>query len=375
MKKVFILHLLPLEYYPPITNLLDVLATDNTIQTHVFSTYNNKKRKVYQNNNSRIIRGKYPAYTKHKLVKISAYFSTFIKPLWYLIKFKPDVLLYIEPHSSLPAYIYKRFFNPTVKLCIHHHEYYTPEDFKAPAMKSVRFFHNLEIKYLFKKAIWISQTNIQRLNLLKADYPFIKDEVLQTLANYPPLKWKKQQKTKKSSTQIKLLYIGSLSFENTFIKEIVDFVNLHNDKLCLTIYAYNIQTDIIEFLENQDNKVIKFYQDGIDYERIPEIACEYDIGLILYKGHNLNYIYNAPNKLFEYLACGLNVWFPDVMEGCKPYINIDSRPFIKDIDFSDLNSSIILPYEKSLNLPSREYQYYCENELERFIQTLKTGKK
>ena len=371
MKKVFILHLLPLEYYPPITNLLDVLAEDKTIQTQVFSTHNNKQRKVYQDNNSLIYRGNYPAYAKGTFAKLSGYFSTLLKPLWYLIKFKPDSLLYIEPHSALPAYLYKRFFNPNVKLCIHHHEYYAPEDFKAPAMKSVRFFHKLETKYLFKKAAWISQTNIQRLNLLKSDLPFIKDEVLHTMANYPPLKWQNRVQPKKSSKRIQLLYIGALSFENTFIKDIVNFVNLNNDKLCFTIYAYNTQNDVREFLEKQDSKVIQYYPEGIAYEEIPKIASNYDIGLVLYKGHNLNYVFNAPNKLFEYLSCNLNVWFPKVMEGCKPYLNEGSRPTVKALDFSNLSEKNISAYEKTLNLPKRKIPYHCENELQPLITVLK----
>lgn len=370
MKKVFVLHLLPLEFYPPVTNLLDVLDKDKTLQTQVCSTHNNKQREVYQNKRSRIFRGHYPAYAKHKLAKISAYISTFIKPLWYLIRFKPDTVMYIEPHSALPAYLYKRFFNPKVRLIIHHHEYYAPEDFKGPAMQSVRFFHKLETKYLFKKADWLSQTNSQRLDLLKSDCPFVKDKALHSLANYPPLTWQKQLQTKTTSTRIRLLYIGSLSFENTFIKEIVNFVNSHNDKLCLCIYAYNVHSDVYEFLNKQDETVIKFCSQGIAYDKIPEIAHKYDIGLVLYKGHNLNYIYNAPNKLFEYLVCDLDVWVPTVMKGCTPFLNQETRPVVKAIDFSNLSAEHISTYQKTLNLPHRKIPYHCEAELQPLISLL-----
>ena len=38
LKRVYILHLLPLEYYPPITNLLNILSKDKQVKTAVFQT-------------------------------------------------------------------------------------------------------------------------------------------------------------------------------------------------------------------------------------------------------------------------------------------------------------------------------------------------
>lgn len=49
---------------------------------------------------------------------------------------------------------------------------------------------------------------------------------------------------------------------------------------------------------------------GINYSDLPGVIRAYDVGVILYNGHIANYVFNAPNKLFEYLACGLDVWSP-----------------------------------------------------------------
>ena len=57
------------------------------------------------------------------------------------------------------------------------------------------------------------------------------------------------------------------------------------------------------------------FRGAISQSDFPLIISQYQIGLVLYKGHIPNYIYNAPNKLFEYLACGLDVWYPICMKG------------------------------------------------------------
>ena len=191
LKRVYILHLLPLEYYPPITNLLNILSKDKLVKTAIFSTKNTKNRPSFQTKNIQISRTNYPGYQKNIILKFWSFFTYVFLPLWQIIVFKPHVLMYYEPHSALPAYLYKRFFNPRVKLFIHHHEYYAPEEFQGPAMRSVRFFHKLETTFLFKKATWISQTNTHRLDFFSKDYPYIPKSTLFTLANYPPLSWAK----------------------------------------------------------------------------------------------------------------------------------------------------------------------------------------
>lgn len=372
MKRVFIVHLLPLEYYPPVTNLLDILGADEQVKTAVYTTHNNKHRPVYSHQQVEIYRSTYPAYVKNKLQKIWAYGRYVMGPLWHLLRFQPDAVMYYEPHSAMPVYIYKKLMNRKARIFIHNHEYYATEDFKKPAMAAVRFFHLLERRYLYKKAVWISQTNEQRLQLFKTDYPFVDNNVLRSLANYPPMHWQEPAKLqKRPSDKIKLLYLGALSFENTYIEALVKYVSTYQDQLSLDIYSYNTSAEVAKFLETQNASNITYHKEGINYSDIPKIAAAYDIGVILYNGHNLNYTYNAPNKLFEYLACGLNVWVPLELEGCKPYLNENNRPVVQALDFRALSGALITDYYKTLNLPFVSRPYFCENELQTLIETLK----
>jgi hypothetical protein len=64
----------------------------------------------------------------------------------------------------------------------------------------------------------------------------------------------------------------------------------------------------------------------------------YQIGIILHKGDTLNYVHNAPNKLFEYLVCGLDVWFPNEMQGVYPYERNDAFPKVISVDFTRMKN-------------------------------------
>ena len=101
--------------------------------------------------------------------------------------------------------------------------------------------------------------------------------------------------------------------------------------------------------------------EGIQYQELPDVLTKYDVGVILYTGHIENYIYNAPNKLFEYLACGLDVWFPDVMKGSMPYLTTETYPKVMAVDFNQLDQSDYLIMSDHTGLVYKEPVYFCES--------------
>ena len=372
MNKVFVHHILPLEFYPPVTNLLRLIEKEN-LKVQAYSTYNNKGHEHFKLIKSRIFRSKYPAFAENFFGKLLSYFNLCFGPLFRLLVFKPDKILYFEPHSSFPIYLYKRFFNKKVEIYIHNHEYYPHKDFQNSGMSVISFFHKREVNYLYPRAIWISQTNEDRLDYFSKDYPFISDKVLYTLANYPPKDWITSSDRKRSkSAKIRFLYIGALSFENTFIQEIVEYIIGRSEQMHLTIYSNNLKEDVMDFLKKYKEQGIKLMSNGIPYDEIPKLASKFDVGLVLYKGHNLNYIYNAPNKLFEYLALGLDVWVPHELEGCKPYINNETRPTVTLVAYQRLRDELIADWKEFRNKPYHSSEYTCEQELTPLILALKS---
>ena len=371
MKRLFIAHLLPVEYYPLMINFIEELEYEPDAQVMVFSTHNNMGREVVNSSTVGIKRTENYAFTKQPILKIWRLFLLVLKSFWQAIKTKPDVIMYFEPHSAITAYLYMRLVNPKVRLYIHNYEYYSKNDFLEPNMVSVRWFHYLETSYLYKKATWISQTNAARLKFFHEDYPFVEKDNLKIVPNYPPKKWLKFKNPIKTQIEkLRLLYIGSLSFENTYIREIVDFVNHNKNDVSLTIYGFNVKDDVKTYLENQVDDIVKFHDNGIPYNDIPKIAGQFNVGLILYKAHNINFKYNAPNKLFEYLACNLSVWLPNVMQGCRPYLDATSRPVITAIDFEALDLNSIENFKKSLTLPFAQKVYTSQEALKPLKQHL-----
>ena len=63
MKKLAVIHYMPLEYYPPVTNFLNVAANYNFKQIKVWSTHNIKNRAPFINKDIKINRAPFPKTT------------------------------------------------------------------------------------------------------------------------------------------------------------------------------------------------------------------------------------------------------------------------------------------------------------------------
>ena len=326
---------MPLEYYPPVTNFLNIIVK-HAFFVKVWTTCNTKKRTTYHNEKLKTInRSPFPEKSDNVLKRLFKYFCFNISCFIGLVKYKPEAIVYYESYSVYPVYLYMKFFGKATKLYIHYHEYEDQENYKN-GMKLVRYYHELEKKFLYKRASWISQTNKDRLHMFASDHPKLPSGILKVVPNYPPQDWLRHTNLIKPDghTVIKTVYVGSLSLKDTFIKEYCDWVLKQNGKVYFHIYAYNLHDDTIEYLKSLNTDYIVFYTKGVEYNKMPALLADYDIGLILYKAHTKNYKYNAPNKLFEYLVCGLKVFYPDVMLGIKPYITENIIP----LNFKNMTS-------------------------------------
>jgi len=364
--KLTVIHILPLEYYPPACNMIDFLSEKN-IDIHVFSCKNQKKLEQYENTKIELKQFDYPKQQDRVLFKVIKYLILNIGALLDLVRRHPDAIFYYEPHSAWPVYWYYRMFKSRAKLFIHHHEYYPPEQYKERGMAFARLNHSYEEKYLYKKAVWISQTNNYRKSLFLTDYPYVDKKKVSLLPNYPPYAWKRIVQKRRCAkgvgqkTPYKCVYIGALSLKNTYIKEFCDWVIALNGQLEFDIFSLNIHKDTEEYLHNLKTSYIRYSPEGIPYHKIPNILIRYDVGLVLYKGHNLNYVYNIPNKLFEYLSCKLDVWFPNELKGAHKLIRTLSQPKVIKLEFQNLNQYDIEQLVSKEGLEYKEDNYFYEN--------------
>ena len=336
MLKLAIVHFNPIDSYPPVMNWLNYLSENSKgkLEVRVFTRYPLTRVPEYVSPGPTILIVRSSNTTgRNPLKRIWSYFKFYFSTTWELILWKPDSVLYYETFSSFPALFYKRFVRRNARLLVHYHEYTSPDEYRSP-MTLNHWGHRLERRN-YSLYSWVSHTNDDRMRLFLQDNETINIPNRQILPNYPPSSWKGKKKINVEGAPIRFIYVGSLSLDTMYTKEFSDWVNDQGGSVTWDIYSNNMSQDVELFFSQSENTNIRF-QGGVNYFLLPEILRNYDIGLILYKGHIPNYVYNVPNKLLEYFACGLDVWFPDSMISSLGFVTKNTYPKILAIDFENL---------------------------------------
>jgi len=366
MSTFYIFHFRPLEYYPPIQNLLACINQSEKMgMVYCYST-RGKLDEIHPGKKVRIYRwGKVGG---SKLSLWVTYLIYNLSSIAFLFMKRPTKVMYVESLSAFPVYFYKRFINPKSEVYIHYHEYTTVKEYQKVSPVE-QFFHAKE-KLLYPKAVWISHTNQVRLSKFLADENLNFDsEIHRTMPNYPAQKWARANQKWKQGETLKMIFVGySASKVGSYLKELIGYL-IHTD-ISIELSLYCLQRN--EFLNNLQGKhgnlnvVIK---EAIPYAGLPQVLSQQHIGLILYKAKSPNYIYNAPNKLFEYLSCGLDVWYPNEMQGIYEY---DSKlqPKVLRLDFKRLEKYTL----KELIQPTysrNKFTYFAEDVYINLIEKVK----
>ncbi|MEO0794556.1 MAG: hypothetical protein AAFX93_05325 [Verrucomicrobiota bacterium] len=334
-KKIAYVHALPIEIFPPATNTIRLLGEHPDFELSVWSSANTNDLQEFDCLGAAIHRPKYPT-SERRFKRAKLYLSWHWQCALALRRFAPDAIISVEPHSAYAVWIYYYLLGGNARLFIHHHEYNSQAEYDKPGMALLKYGHALESRLLFKRAEWISQTNDNRLRLLREETPELPEEKFDIWPNYPPANWLSHAKPKLPGDKIRLVYVGSASFEDTFIREITEWAAEHEKQVSLTIGGYNVRPDVWEWLETKNFPNVELKKAGWKYDELPRILGQFDVGLILYRGNTPNFVYNAPNKLFEYWACGLEVWYPSVMKQISELSDQQSCPALKKIDFQQL---------------------------------------
>lgn len=366
--KIAYVHILPLEYYPPATNTLIALAEKPGVELVAWSSDNLKQRVPFAHKDVRIERPKFVQVTNHPAKRMMDWVLWNWKCARGLKALAPDAVISVEPHSALAPWFYYQLMGGKARLFIHHHEYYAPQDYLRQGMRFVRIAHKLEKRDLLQRAEWISQTNGNRLQFMQKDNPGLPAEKFKIWPNYPPRHWRRPR-TRHPSSPLRVVYLGSASFHDTYIREAVEWVARRPNQVELVISGYNIADDVWNWLREHQWPNVKLHPDGWSYDELPEKLAEFDVGLILYRCNTINFIYNAPNKLFEYWACGLEVWYPPEMKQITELSQKADVPPLQLVDFQSLNR--LEPVRKSSPDGNFTSEYSCESALTPLLEQLR----
>ena len=343
MDKIAIVHFQPLEKYPPVMNVINSISRLDNTNCRIYTTNN------YRNKN-------WFATYKIQINRVGTIKNNSLSRYWCYVKFnsitflsllykKPNVVLAFETYSILPIYLYKKLFFKT-KVHIHYHEYTSTEEIKRNSYY-YKVLHALE-KKLFITCESISHTNEDRMQLFLKDYPFINKSKGIIAPNLPPSNWYDYAKLyKKENTTgiVRLMHVGALSLDTMYVKKMVEWVIAQNGLFTLDFYTDNITEDARKFIEELQYSKIQLHK-SVNYFDLPKVLIYYDIGLTIYNGHILNYVYNVPNKVLEYLSCGLRVWHSSELISTQKFINENKILGCKSIDFKTVETLQTDSFEK-----------------------------
>jgi hypothetical protein len=321
-------------------NLLDVASFKSApnIEFNIYSTYNWVPVGEYVAKASNVKLSRFGLRkVNSKASRGIHYLLYYLRTLMSLLVSRPSTILYYDSISSFPAIIYKRFFNREVRLFVHYHEYMSKAEYKN-GMKMVKYFHALEKKEL-PNVSWISHTNHERMELYEKDLFPLSLNNKNELPNYPPESWTQTEENKKSDGIVRIVQVGSIGLETMYVREFSNWVIAMKGRVIWDIYTFNLDKDTRDYFNILNSPWITI-KAPVDYGSLANTLRKYDVGVILYKGHIPNYIFNAPNKLFEYHVCGLDVWFPPHMISALKYQTLKTYPKIMSVDFKGKMSDV-----------------------------------
>ena len=183
--------------------------------------------------------------------------------------------------------------------------------------------------------------------------------------NYPPKSWWRKDKVH-SGDIVKCVYVGSLSLKDTFVKEFCEWIQRQNGKVTFDIYCFNFHQEVKDYLSQLHCQWIRFSEEGVAYNDIPQVLNNYDVGLLLYRAYSLNVRWCETNKFYEYLICGLDVWYPKEMLLLHEMDKSQFAPQIKEMDFSNMDT-----FDESVKtgiVDNSTYHWFAEDVYEFFLK-------
>ncbi len=328
--KIAILHFNVIEKYPPVMNFIfDTLEKNPSHPILVFTTKNSTSYTTPHFPNTKIYR--FGTISSNLIQRYVTYLWFNLMCSIVLLMNKVESIIVFETLSLFPLWVISKIFK-SKRGHIHYHEYISkPERNASSAYLKALFI--LEDQLL--KKYQCSQTNVDRKRLFLIDKPFLNSEMIEVRPNMPPRSWWDQYgKFKKLSTdtRVRLVYVGACDHKTMYIKEVLDWININQEVLELTIFSQELDKETENLILGYNCKSIKLLQ-PIDYYDLPKELIKFDIGLVLYNGHIPNYVYSVPNKVYEYLCCGLQV-IVDQKLITTVRLGIDQ---IHVVDFTNLN--------------------------------------
>lgn len=271
-------------------------------------------------------------YTMHRMnllfEKGPLFYVEFNFRLFLLLIFrKADLLISNDLDTLLPNYLVSKIKKEP--LVYDSHEYFTevPELVNRKHIQAIWKF--IERK-LFPKLTDVITVNDSIADLFEKDYgirPFVVRNIPRRASN---IKKVSRQSLGLPEDKQLLILQGSGINVHRGAEELVEAMQFVNEAVLLFVGGGDV-IDVLKDMVNElkINKKVIFIQ-RMPYKQLMEYTTVADLGLTLDKSTNLNYKYSLPNKLFDYIQCGVPVLSSPLPEIEKIIMEYDVGDFIPD---------------------------------------------
>lgn len=247
-------------------------------------------------------------FTKGALFYASYNLRLFI----FLLFRKADVLL-ANDLDTLLANHWARKFKLNCKLIYDAHEYFTgvPELTNKPRVQ--KFWRRIERKCL-PKVDHMYTVNESIANLYQNEYK-IQVDVVRNISDKPKKTW---QKTRTElglpETNKIIIYQGAGINIDRGAEELIDAIQLVPKAILIFVGSGDVLDKLKEKVRQNKwgDKILFFGKKS--YPELLNYTCVSDLGVSLDKDTNINYRFSLPNKIFDYIHCGIPMLVSDLPE-------------------------------------------------------------
>lgn len=240
------------------------------------------------------------------------YASYNLRLFFYLLFRKTDFLLANDLDTLLANY-YAKKFKSGVTLIYDSHEYFTgvPELTARPKIQKI--WKRIEKKCL-PKVDKMYTVNQSIADLYKTEYGILVD-VVRNISSLPSdIQTKNRKELGLPEDKEIIIFQGAGINVDRGAEELTEAVKQIDN--CVLIFVGS--GDVIAALKSKvkteklEEKIMFF--DKVPYHQLLNYTRVSDLGVSLDKDTNINYRYSLPNKLFDYIHCGIPVLVSDLPE-------------------------------------------------------------
>ena len=234
-----------------------------------------------------------------------------LRLLFFLVSKKFDVLLSNDLDSLLANYLAAKLKRKPLVYDTHEYFLGVPEIQENWLAKTV--WTKIE-RWIFPKLKHVFTVNQSIANLYKEDY----GNQLMVFRNIsmPPEIDVWESRAELGLPEEKFIFINQGSGINVDrgMEEALNAIAQLDNAVLLLVGSGDVIPDLKEQVAKQNLSSKVIFVDRVPYQKLLQYTHAADVGITLDKDTNINYKYSLPNKLFDYIYCGIPVLASRVIE-------------------------------------------------------------